>query len=112
MPYASCQVAVLASRWEGLPLSLLEAMRAGLPVVASRVGGVAEAVVPGQTGLLVPPGDEGALAGALEALLEDPGLRVRLGRAGRVRYQQSFGHQEMAGRTLELYRRVARKARP
>lgn len=107
VPYPACQVAILASRWEGLPLCLLEAMRAGLPVVATEVGGVAEAVVDGETGLLVPPGDPEALARAVEALLEDPGLRTRLGRAGRIRYERFFRHELMVERTLEVYRRVA-----
>lgn len=107
--FCQAQVAVLASRWEGLPLSVLEAMRAGLPVVASDVGGVGEAVRSGETGILVPPGDEGALARALETLLDDPDLRLRLGRAGRLRYQQHFRHETMVERTLEVYRRVARR---
>ncbi len=108
-PFRGAQVAVLASRWEGLPLTVLEAMRAGMPVVASDVGGVGEAVQSGQTGFLVPAGDEGALARALEALLADPGLRQRLGRAGRRRYEQDFRHQTMVERTLEVYRRAARR---
>ena len=68
---------------EGMPTSLLEAMRAGVPVVASRVGGVSEVVQDGRTGLLVQPGDAPGLASALARLLEDEGLRARLGASGR-----------------------------
>lgn len=102
--FEDAQVAVLASRWEGLPLTVLEAMRAGLPVVASRVGGLAEAVVDGETGFLVPPGDPEALSVALARLLRDPDLRVRMGRAGRLRYEGHFGHARMVEQTLAVYR--------
>lgn len=108
-PYSAAQVFVLASRWEGLPLSVLEAMRAGLPTVATDVGGVREAVEEGRTGWLVPAGDEGALARALEVLLEDPALRERMGRAARQRYEERFRHETMVERTLEVYRRAARR---
>src|SRR6266516_1328539 len=80
---ASSDIFVLSSRSEGHPVSLLEAMAAGLPVVATDVGGVAESVVHGQTGLLVPAGNVTALAAALERLVEDEQLRRRLGTAGR-----------------------------
>lgn len=105
--FADAQVAVLASRWEGLPLVVLEAMRAGLPVVATDVGGIPEAVSHGETGLLVPPGDARALAAALARLLADPDLRARLGAAGRRRYEERFGHEAMVDRTLAVYREVA-----
>ena len=84
---AQSDVFVLASRSEGMPLSVLEAMAAGLPVVASAVGGVPELVVSGETGLLVPPDDIDALADALRALLSDALLRRAMGDAGRVRAQ-------------------------
>lgn len=84
-PYlARATVMVLASRRrEGMPTALLEAMGAGVPVVAARVGGVAEIVEDGETGRLVPPGDPGALADAIEGLLQDEHLRGRLARNGR-----------------------------
>ena len=69
---AEAHLFALVSRQEGFPIAILEAMRAGLPVVASDVGGVREAVQPERTGLLVPRGDAGALADALEVLLADP----------------------------------------
>jgi glycosyltransferase involved in cell wall biosynthesis len=101
---AESQVLVLISHWEGLPRSILEAMRAGLPVVASDVGGVREAVVEGETGYLVPRGDVGVLAERLAALLEDPALRKTMGQAGRDRYHESFRFERMYQETLGVYR--------
>jgi glycosyltransferase involved in cell wall biosynthesis len=101
---AESQAFVLISNWEGLPLSILEAMRAGLPVVASDVGGVCEAVVEGETGYLVPRGDAGALTERLTALLEDPALRKAMGRAGRHRYHEHFRFERMYQETLGVYR--------
>jgi glycosyltransferase involved in cell wall biosynthesis len=98
------QVFVLISNWEGLPRSILEAMRAGLPVVASDVGGVREAVVEGDTGYLVPRGDAEALAKRLTALLEDPARRKAMGRAGRDRYHEHFRFERMFQETLAVYR--------
>ena len=96
-------ILALPSLHEGLPNSLLEAMAAGLPVVASAVGGVPEQVVPGQTGLLVPPGDPQALAGALNRLLEDQQQAARMGCAGRARVERDFSLAEMVRRTEQLY---------
>lgn len=103
---ARSQVFVLASLWEGLPRSIIEAMRAGLPVVASDVGGVGELVSEGQNGYLVQPGDVEGLAEGLRCLLADPDLRARLGRASRQRYEEQFRFEEMADRTLEVYQSV------
>jgi glycosyltransferase involved in cell wall biosynthesis len=102
---ADADIFVLASRSEGLPISILEAMAAGLPVVASDVGGVSEAVVHGETGLLVPPGDPEALASALELLLRDSPLRQRMGAAGRRRAQARFDAPVFGRAHVELYRR-------
>jgi phosphatidyl-myo-inositol dimannoside synthase len=83
--YAQADIFALPSRQEGFGIVFLEAMAAGLPVVAARAGGVPEVVVEGETGLLVPPGDVHALAGALSSLLRNPMQRTRLGAAGRRR---------------------------
>jgi glycosyltransferase involved in cell wall biosynthesis len=77
-------------RSEGMPTVILEAMASGLPVVATNVGAVAEEVVDGETGLIVPPLDEDAFAGALVRLATDAELRARMGAAGRERFEQSF----------------------
>jgi glycosyltransferase involved in cell wall biosynthesis len=86
-------------------VSVLEAMAAELPVVASRVGGLAELVVDGETGILVPPGDEAALAQALGRLVDDRELRRTLGTAGRARAESSFGLSAFRRAHLELYDR-------
>lgn len=97
---------VLSSRSEGLPMSILEAMAAGLPVVATRVGGVPELVADGETGLLVDAGDEVALAAALQRLVDDADLRRRLGRNGRDRALAEFDMAHFLREHLELYERV------
>jgi glycosyltransferase involved in cell wall biosynthesis len=87
---AKADVLVLPSAAENCPLVVLQAMAAGLPVVASGVGGVPELVADGETGLLVPPGDAEALADALRNLLRDKALRARMGVAGRARVEREF----------------------
>ena len=83
-------IAVLCSRSEGMPVSLMEAAACGVPAVATAVGGVPELVADGVTGLVVPPGDARALADALERLLRDRALRERMGRAARVRARERY----------------------
>jgi glycosyltransferase involved in cell wall biosynthesis len=92
------------SRWEGFGIVLLEAMLAGLPVVATRVSAVPEIVADGQTGLLVDPGDPAAVAAALSALLVDPERRVALGTAGLARAKAEFSVARMTRRTVDVYR--------
>jgi glycosyltransferase involved in cell wall biosynthesis len=102
---AEADVFVLSSRSEGLPISILEAMAAGLPVVATDVGGVPEAVVDRHTGLLVHLADPDALATALAALVRDPELRRRLGAQGRQRAEQLFDVPRFRAGHIALYRR-------
>jgi glycosyltransferase involved in cell wall biosynthesis len=103
---ATAQISLLVTNWEGLPLSILEAMRAGLPVVASSVAGIGEAVRDGETGYLVPRGDVALVRERVEALLTDPGLRLRLGRGGRARYEQHFTLGHFVARTHAVYEDV------
>ena len=100
---ASSSVFVLASRYEGLPLSILEAMRSGLPIIASDVGGVPELVVDGVTGRLVPPEDPDALAAAMQELADDPALRARMGQAGRDRFEAQFSMDRLRDRVTAVY---------
>jgi glycosyltransferase involved in cell wall biosynthesis len=104
---AEAQVALLITNWEGFPRSILEAMRAGLPVVASAVGGIAESVRDGETGFTIPPGDVDDLRGRLKQLLTDPDLRTRMGHSGRRRYERSFTLDHTVERTLAIYRETA-----
>jgi glycosyltransferase involved in cell wall biosynthesis len=95
------------ARWEGFGLALLEAMLATLPVVATNVSSIPEIVVDGETGLLVPPDDPGALATAVNRVLEDPS---DYGEQGRERARSEFSVARMADRTLAVYE-AARAAR-
>jgi glycosyltransferase involved in cell wall biosynthesis len=88
--YAAADVFCLPSFAEGIPVVLMEAMASGLPVVATRVGGVAELVEDGVSGTLVPAGRPGALADAIERLAAEPGLRARWGAEGRERVLAEF----------------------
>ena len=99
---AHSDVFVLTSRFEGLPISILEAMRAGLPVVASDVGGVPE-LVNEETGILVAQGDAVALAEALKRLLGSPALLSGMGAKGRERYEKDFRASTMIEKTLSIY---------
>ena len=99
----AADVFVHPSRLEGLPLAILEAMAAGLPVVASSVGGIPEAVVDGETGVLVPPGDPSALAAALLRVLESPDKGAALGARGHARARAEFSLERMTERYRDLY---------
>ena len=100
---AKAHVFVLSSRWEGFPRSTLEAMRAGLPVVVSNVGGAAEAVDEGRTGFVVQPGDREELAERLRELVRDDDLRGRMGAAGRARFEVDFTFDRMFVKTVAVY---------
>ncbi len=100
---AALDVFVLSSIAEGMSNTLLEAMASGLPVVATRVGGSPELVEHGLTGRLVPPHDEGALAGAIMAYCDDPHLRTLHGKASRDRAVGQFSLERMSQAHIELY---------
>jgi glycosyltransferase involved in cell wall biosynthesis len=103
----AADVFVLPSRREGLPLALLEAMAAGLPVVATRVGGVPTALDDGRCGALVPPDDPGALADAVLALLRDPALRARLASAAAARAGERYDVERQVRALEAVYRGLA-----
>jgi glycosyltransferase involved in cell wall biosynthesis len=94
---------LLTSDYEGCPYTVLEAMAAGVPVVATRVGGLPELVADGETGLLVEPGAPVAVAAALDRVLGSPERARELGEAGRERVRREFSIERMVGETLELY---------
>jgi glycosyltransferase involved in cell wall biosynthesis len=101
---SQAQLSLLVTNWEGFPLGILESMRAGLPVVASAVGGVGESVRDGDNGYLVPRGDVERLRDRIEQLLGSPDLRVRMGASGRARFEQEFTLAHSVSRTLAVYR--------
>jgi glycosyltransferase involved in cell wall biosynthesis len=103
---AAADVFALPSLFEGLPISVLEAMAAERPVIATAVGGTDEAVVDGTTGLLVPPRDAAALAAAISRLRADPTLARRLARAGRARVEAEFSSEAMARGVGQVYEGV------
>jgi glycosyltransferase involved in cell wall biosynthesis len=101
-----CQIFVMSSRSEGMPMALLEAMGYGMAVVATEVGGIPELIERGETGMLVAPEDAAGLADAIEALLADPGLRRRIGTAARRRVER-LDDIEFASRIEAIYRGLA-----
>ncbi len=106
---ASCHIACQPSSYrEGLPKSALEAMAAGLPLVATDIPGCREAVQNGVTGFLVPPRDAGALAAALAPLIDDAAMRARMGAAGRARVEEYFSDAIICKQTLAVYESMAR----
>jgi len=108
----SMDILVSASSNEGLPLAVIEAMASGLPVVATRVGGVPELVEDGRNGLLVPPGVSGALACAIEKLVRRPDLRAAMGSEGRRLAMAKFDLDLCARRYEELYLRLLKGRGP
>lgn len=101
--YADLNLAVLSSLNEGTPVSLIEAMASGLPVVATRVGGVSDLVEHGKTGLLVPPKDPEALSGAMKALLGDPERGREMGRLARETVYPTYSDAALIDRMDRLY---------
>jgi glycosyltransferase involved in cell wall biosynthesis len=104
--WARAHIAVLPSRREGLPKSLLEAAACGRPMVATDVPGCREIVIPWQTGLLVTPDAPGALATAIEMLAQTPDMRARFGRAARRLTEERFASDAIGRAVVELYRRM------
>jgi starch synthase len=102
--YSHAAAFVCPSVYEPFGLINLEAMACGTPVVATRVGGIPEVVVDGETGWLVEPGEPRALGGALRRVLADPERARAMGQAGRRRVETHFSWERIAERTLELYR--------
>ena len=103
----SASVFVLPSHFEALPMAVLEAMAAGLPVVATRVGGIPDVIVDGCEGILVEPRDPAALARAIEGLLSDPARRAAMGAAARRRAQETFSAEAIVPRIESIWARYA-----
>jgi glycosyltransferase involved in cell wall biosynthesis len=103
---AASDLFVLSSRWEGLPYTIIEAMMAGLPVVATAVGGIPELVEEGVTGFLVPCGDPQALAERIRNLLDDRSLRRSMGEKGRQKALREFTLDQMLRKTERVYEEV------
>jgi glycosyltransferase involved in cell wall biosynthesis len=99
---AAADIFTLPSRFEGLPMSVIEAMLTGLPVVATNIRGPAEQVIDATTGLQIPPGDGKALGAALARLAKDPALRTQMGEAGRQRALDLYDEANVLARTLDL----------
>jgi glycosyltransferase involved in cell wall biosynthesis len=103
---SQADVFILPSKWEGLPVSILEAMRAGLPVVATDVGGVREAVQEDVTGLLSKAHDEEGLRAHIQSFVTLPSLMAQMGKAGRRRFEEHFRIETMVDKTIELYAEI------
>lgn len=104
--YALSHIICLPSYREGFPKSLMEAAAAGRPVVTTDVPGCRDAIIPGRTGLLVPPGSPTKLADALQTLIENPDMRVAMGKAGRKLAESEFSVSHVVERHLEAYERL------
>ncbi|SHG53108.1 glycosyltransferase family 4 protein [Ornithinibacillus halophilus] len=103
---AKSQLFVLISEFEGLPLSIIEAMRSRLPVIASNVGGVRELVSDSQTGFLIEKGNDIQLKECLESLLKNQELREQMGTMGRSKYEEEFTFTKMLNETYQFYQKV------
>jgi glycosyltransferase involved in cell wall biosynthesis len=112
-PWLALMDAVVMASYahEGVPQAVLQALAMGKPVVGTRVGGIPEVIIPGETGLLAPPKDPRALALALRQLWEDQELRLRLGRQGRAMVVQKFSLEQMAAAVEEVYDAAWEKGR-
>jgi len=97
---------VLPSLWEGLGIALLEAMLMGVPVVASSVDGILEVVEDGKNGILVPPGNVGALSDAIDGLIRNPQVRQNLGKAAREHILEKFEVKQYIRKLESLYNKL------
>jgi glycosyltransferase involved in cell wall biosynthesis len=102
------QVFILSTHYEGLPISILEAMRCGLPVIGSSVNGIPEEVEQGQTGFVVPPRDPEALAKALDRILSSSELRISMGIAAKAKFEREFTIDRMTDETQMIYAEVSK----
>ena len=108
--YSDLDIVVCCSRNEGTPVSLIEACAAGRCVIGTRVGGIADIISPGVNGLLVPSGDSGALATAIEDLIADPARRKKMGTTGRLMVLERHGSGRMVRELKEVYRGLLEEA--
>ena len=102
----SADIYVQPSLVEAFPIAILEASASGLPVVATSVGGVPEAILDSETGLLVPPADPNALCIALSKLARDREARVSMGASGKIRVSSLFTREEMVRKTMDVYEKM------
>jgi glycosyltransferase involved in cell wall biosynthesis len=110
--YAAADIYCLPSHQEGLPMSILEAMAAGLPVVSTPIAGIPESVIDGQTGFLVPPGDRVGLEARLGELLADAELRATMGEAGRALAAERFDVEVVVTQIRDLWQTVLDEQNP
>lgn len=103
---SEADIFVLISNWEGLPLTILEAMRSSLPVIASNVGGVEESVINNKNGFLIERGDIDELSSCLKKLIKSPDIRKSMGEYSRGLYEESFTFEHMLESTLDVYNQV------
>ncbi|WP_019415898.1 glycosyltransferase family 4 protein [Paenisporosarcina sp. TG20] len=106
IPLSKAEIFVLISDYEGLPLCILEAMQAGLPIIATDVGGVKEAVSNSGNGFLIPKGDEASLLHQLKNLLTDVSLREAMGTRSKLLYNEKFTFERMYVQTMQVYEKV------
>ncbi|WP_038369372.1 glycosyltransferase family 4 protein [Brackiella oedipodis] len=105
---ARADVFVLTTNWEGLPISILEAMRAGLPIMASDVGGIREQITTGQQGFLLDNNDLNGMQRYFQEMICDERLRHRMGVQARLKFEQAFSFEQMLHKTLGIYELVLR----
>lgn len=108
---AALDILVFSSRWEGLPVALLEGLASALPVVATNVGGIPGVIQNGITGFLVPPADPDALAYSCNTLIRDTALRERIGKAGCAHVQANYTMDGMVNKTISLYQSLLQKSK-